>query len=102
MSLGIDDFLRMACDRKASDLQLKVGNYPYVRVNGELVPLIETKRLTAEDTLGLALSMMTNRQKQKIKENAELDIAYGVASLGRFSCNCFQHRSSIAIAIRII
>ena len=50
MSLNIDDLLRMACERKASDLHLKVGNFPYVRVNGELVPLIETKRLTAEDT----------------------------------------------------
>jgi twitching motility protein PilT len=80
MSLSIDDLLRMACERKASDLHLKVGNYPYLRVNGSLVPLLETKRLTAEDTLGIALSMMTNRQKQKFKENAELDMAYGVAA----------------------
>jgi twitching motility protein PilT len=102
MSLGIDDLLRMACDRKASDLHLKVGNYPYVRVNGELVPLIETKRLTAEDTLGIALGMMTNRQKQKFKENAELDMAYGVAGLGRFRCNFFQQRGSIAVVLRVI
>ena len=102
MSLSIDDLLRMACDRKASDLHLKVGNYPYVRVNGELVPLIETKRLTAEDTLGIALGMMTNRQKQKFKENAELDMAYGVAGLGRFRCNFFQQRGSIAVVLRVI
>jgi len=102
MNVNIDELLRLACARKASDLHLKVGNYPYVRVNGELVPLIETKRLTAEDTLGLALSMMTNRQKQKFKENAELDIAYGVAGLGRFRCNFFQQRGSIAIALRVI
>jgi len=81
---------------------LKVGNYPYVRVNGELVPLIETKRLTAEDTLGIALGMMTNRQKQKFKENAELDMAYGVAGLGRFRCNFFQQRGSIAVVLRVI
>ena len=55
MSTSIDDLLKIACERKASDLHLKVGNYPYVRVDGELVPLIETKRLTAEDTLGIAL-----------------------------------------------
>ena len=102
MSLNIDDLLRMACERKASDLHLKVGNYPYVRVNGELVPLIETKRLTAEDTLGIALGMMTNKQKQKFKENAELDMAYGVAGLGRFRCNFFQQRGSIGIVLRVI
>src|SRR2546426_4757881 len=102
MSVSIDDLLRMACGRKASDLHLKVGNYPYVRVDGELVPLIETKRLTAEDTLGIALGMMTNRQKQKFKENTELDMAYGVAGLGRFRCNFFQQRGSIAIVLRVI
>ncbi len=102
MSTNIDDLLKIACERKASDLHLKVGNYPYVRVDGELVPLIETKRLTAEDTLGIALGMMTNRQKQKFKENAELDMAYGVAGLGRFRCNFFQQRGSIAIVLRVI
>ena len=102
MSLNIDDLLRMACERKASDLHLKVGNFPYVRVNGELVPLIETKRLTAEDTLGIALGMMSNKQKQKFKENAELDMAYGIAGLGRFRCNFFQQRGSIAIVLRVI
>jgi twitching motility protein PilT len=102
MSTSIDDLLKIACERKASDLHLKVGNYPYVRVDGELVPLIETKRLTAEDTLGIALGMMTNRQKQKFKENAELDMAYGVAGLGRFRCNFFQQRGSIAVVLRVI
>jgi twitching motility protein PilT len=102
MSLSIDELLRMACERKASDLHLKVGNFPHVRVNGELVPLVETKRLSAEDTLGIALGMMTNRQKQKFKENAELDMAYGVAGLGRFRCNFFQQRGSIGLVLRVI
>jgi len=102
MSANIDDLLRLTCERKSSDLHLKVGNYPYVRVDGELLPLLETKRLTAEDTLGIALGMMTNRQKQKFKENAELDMAYGVTGLGRFRCNFFQQRGSIAIVLRVI
>jgi twitching motility protein PilT len=102
MNANIDDLLKIACERKASDLHLKVGNYPYVRVDGELVPLVETKRLTAEDTLGIALGMMTNRQKQKFKENAELDMAYGLTGLGRFRCNFFQQRGSIAIVLRVI
>jgi twitching motility protein PilT len=102
MTISIDDLLRMACERKSSDLHLKVGNYPHVRINGELVPLVETKRLAAEDTLGIALGMMTNRQKQKFKENAELDMAYGVAGLGRFRCNFFQQRGSIGVVLRVI
>ena len=50
----------------------------------------EIPRVTAEDMLNMAFSMMSNRQKQKFKENAELDMAYGVAGLGRFRVNVFQ------------
>ena len=63
--MQIDDLLRIAVERKASDLHLKVGNYPYLRVDGALVSLTELRRLTAEDMLNMAFSMMSNRQKQK-------------------------------------
>ena len=82
--MQIDDLLRTAMERKASDLHLKVGNYPYLRVDGELVPLSDQPRISAEDMLNMAFSMMSNRQKQKFKEAAELDMAYGVAGVGRF------------------
>ena len=63
--MHIDDLLRIAMERKASDLHLKVGNYPHVRVDGELVPLTDQPRISAEDMLNMAFSMMSNRQKQK-------------------------------------
>src|SRR5260370_37995015 len=77
--MTIDELLRTACENKASDLHLKVGNYPYTRVDGELRPLTQYPRISSEDMLNMAFSMMTNRQKQKFKENTELDMAYGVA-----------------------
>jgi twitching motility protein PilT len=52
--------------------------------------------------LNMAFSMMTNRQKQKFKENAELDMAYGVAGLGRFRVNVFQQRGNIGMVLRVI
>src|SRR2546430_8719063 len=90
--MNIDDLLRVAMDRKASDLHLKVGNFPHIRVDGELVSLTDQPRISAEDMLNMAFSMMSNRQKQKFKETAELDMAYGVAGLGRFRVNVFQQR----------
>ena len=48
--------------------------------------------------LSMAFSMMTNRQKQKFKETAELDMAYGVAGLGRFRVNVFQQRGNVGMA----
>src|SRR3990172_9824636 len=100
--MHIDDLLRVAVERKASDLHLKVGNFPYLRVDGALVALGEVKRLSAEDMLNMAFSMMSNRQKQKFKESAELDLAYGVAGLGRFRVNVFQQRGNVGLVLRVV
>jgi twitching motility protein PilT len=100
--LNIDTLLRTACENKASDLHLKVGNYPYLRVDGELRALTQYTRISSEDMLNMAFSMMTNRQKQKFKENAELDMAYGVSGLGRFRVNVFQQRGNVGMVLRVI
>ena len=94
--LNIDTLLRTACENKASDLHLKVGNYPYLRVDGELRALSQYTRVSSEDMLNMAFSMMTNRQKQKFKENAELDMAYGVAGLGDFASTFFSSAATSA------
>src|SRR5512135_620193 len=98
----IDDLLKIAMERKASDLHLKVGNFPHIRLDGELVPLTDQPRISAEDMLNMAFSMMSNRQKQKFKESAELDMAYGVAGLGRFRVNVFQQRGNVGMVLRVI
>jgi len=102
MALGIDELLRRAVEQKASDLHLKVGNHPYLRVDGLLNPQTDVARVTPEEMLSMAFSMMTNRQKQKFKETAELDMAYGVAGLGRFRVNVFQQRGNVGMVLRVI
>ena len=100
--MNIDDLLRVACESKASDLHCKVGNYPYIRVDGELASLTQFPRISSEDMLNMAFSMMTNRQKQRFKEETELDMAYGVAGLGRFRVNVFQQRGNVGMVLRVI
>jgi len=100
--MNIDDLLRLAIERKASDLHLKVGNHPYLRIDGHLGALTDKPRISPEDILSMAFSMMTNRQKQKFKETAELDMAYGVAGLGRFRVNIFQQRGNVGMVLRVI
>src|SRR4249919_909034 len=102
MALSIDDLLRRAVENKSSDLHLKVGNHPYLRVDGLLAPITDVPRVTPEEMLSMAFSMMTNRQKQKFKETAELDMAYGVAGLGRFRVNVFQQRGNVGLVLRVI
>jgi len=102
MALIIDDLLRRAVEQKASDLHLKVGNHPYLRIDGILIPQTDVARVSPEEMLSMAFSMMTNRQKQKFKETAELDMAYGVAGLGRFRVNVFQQRGNVGMVLRVI
>ena len=102
MSMSVDDLLRRAVENKASDLHLKVGNHPYLRIDGQLAPQADYSRITPEEMLSMAFSMMTNRQKQKFKETAELDMAYGVAGLGRFRVNVFQQRGNVGMVLRVI
>ncbi len=100
--MNINDLLKIAVDRKASDLHLKVGGHPVIRVDGELTPLAELKRLMQEDTIAMAFSIMNARQKQRFKEELEIDIAYSVPGLGRFRCNVFQQRGAVGLVLRVI
>jgi twitching motility protein PilT len=70
----IDDLLRMAMSFGASDLHLRAGSTPVIRVNGELRPLAGVPKLNQDETLEMAFSMMSNRQKQHFKEVFEVDL----------------------------
>src|SRR5437667_5563008 len=102
MPLKIDDLLITASGHLASDLHLKAGSFPVMRIGGELHPIADAPRLSPEDTLDMAFGMMSNRQKQKLKEVSEVDIAYSVKSLGRFRANIFQQRGAVSIVLRVI
>jgi twitching motility protein PilT len=101
-SLTIDTLLRTACEVKASDLHLKVGNFPYVRVDGELRALTQYPRVSPEDMLDFAFSIMTNRQKAKFRDNTEVDMPYGIPGLARFRANIFQQRGNVGMVFRVI
>ncbi len=100
--MNINDLLKIAVERKASDIHLKVGSHPIIRVDGQLEPLQDLKRLMQEDTVAMAFSIMNARQKQRFKEELEIDIAYSVPGLGRFRCAIFQQRGSVGLVLRVI
>lgn len=102
MPVKIDDLLRFAISHGASDLHLKVGSFPFMRIAGELHPVADAARLKPEDTLDMAFTMMSNRQKQRFKEVSECDIGYGVEGLGRFRANIFQQRGTVSVVLRVI
>jgi twitching motility protein PilT len=87
--------------RNASDLLLKVGRPPTVRVNGELHAL-EMQPVKPEDLKMLAEQVMTPRQVKEFAEKKEADFAIGVPGVGRFRTNIYQQRGTLAFAFRAI
>ena len=83
-------------------MHLKVGCFPHLRINGELVPLGDQGKLDKEDSLMMAFSIMNNKQKERFRDQAEIDLGYGVRGLGRFRVNVFQQRGQVSAAIRAI
>ena len=100
--MNIDDLLRGAVAKGASDLHIKVGAYPMARVAGVLVPVSEEKRLMNEDTLAMGAQMMSPEQRDKFIKAQEVDLAYSVAGLGRFRVNIFQQRGTMGMVLRVI
>ena len=87
--------------RNGSDLLLKVGRHPTVRLNGELTAL-EMQPLKPEDLKLLAEQIMTPRQVKEFAEKKEADFAIGVPGVGRFRTNIYQQRGTLAFAFRAI
>jgi twitching motility protein PilT len=100
--MKLDDLLRTATAAGASDLHLKAGSYPMMRVHGTLVPASEERRLERDDTETMVNQMLSDAQQEKFKERLDLDLAYSVAGLGRFRCNVFQQRGTLGFVLRVI
>jgi twitching motility protein PilT len=100
--VDLKKILTLAIQRGASDVHLKVGLPPILRIHGRLVPVTGEKRLMPEDTREIAFSIMGERQKEKFRVANEVDLAYGISGLGRFRVNIFSQRDSIGLVLRTI
>ncbi|CAN5705948.1 type IV pilus twitching motility protein PilT [soil metagenome] len=100
--MHINELLQAAVTGGASDLHLKVGSYPMMRVNGTLVLASEQKRLEKPDTAAFANALLGPELRQKFEVSREVDLAYSVPGLGRFRCNVFQQRGTIGVVLRVI
>jgi twitching motility protein PilT len=100
--LEINELLKIAVAQNASDLHIKVGSPPILRIAGELMPLTSENRLTQQDAMQIAFTVMSPGQREVFKKKNEIDLAYSVPGLGRFRCNVFLQRGTIGIVFRII
>jgi twitching motility protein PilT len=99
--MHVNDLLKVSVERGASDMHLKAGGYPMMRVRGQLAPLSQ-ERLTHEDMAAILQTVLPTESREKFKEAREMDLAYSVAGLGRFRCNAFQQRGTLGMTFRVI
>jgi twitching motility protein PilT len=100
--MDINELLKKANSLDASDLHIKVGSPPIVRIYGELAPLTSEKKVSNEDAVKIATTVMNATQTEMFKRKNDIDLAYSVPGLGRFRCNIFMQRGTIGLVFRVI
>src|SRR4051812_9625234 len=93
--------LQQMIHNNASDLHLKVGRPPTLRVDGHMTPL-ELAPLKQEDLRSLAEQIMAPRNIKEFSDMKESDFALAVPGIGRFRVNAYQQRGTIAYAFRTV
>lgn len=99
--MGLDDILKQAVEKGASDVHLKVGVQPVIRRNGTLRPLnMKDKPLEAEELVAMARQIMDASQWERFEKDHSIDLAYGIAGVGRFRASIFMQRGTVRLVIR--
>jgi len=99
MEKTIQELLKIAFERDASDLHITTNIPPRIRVHGSLISL-DHPPLTPVETKSLVYSLLTDRQKKMFEEKLELDFSFGIKDVGRFRANIFMQRGAVAGAFR--
>ena len=102
MKGNILDLIRLADKRRASDLHLVVGFPPFLRVVGDIDPLVDAEPVQPEDARSALVDLTTPEEREEFYRTLELDFGYNVAGVGRIRCNAAQQRGSISLAIRLL
>ena len=99
--MNLKQMLVEMLNRKASDLHIRVGIRPHLRVNGRLEQ-IATDPITIDRMDQVVGQILNERQLERFQRKNEMDLALSVAKLGRFRINLFRQRGTTGVAIRAV
>jgi len=100
--MELNEILAIAVKAKSSDIHIRAGLVPIVRIDGKLRPIPNAPRLAPEVVRSMVLAIMNERQRKQFEDNFEVDLSYGVPGLGRFRINVYSQRGTVAMAMRSI
>ena len=101
MDFSMEDLMQICVDEGASDLHIRVGLTPVVRIHGSLTPL-DTEPITPEDAIALMNSITTEEERAEVEKDGGADFAYAYKDLARFRVSVFRERGNIGIVCRQI
>lgn len=102
MVMMLDEWLKKIVEVKASDLHLKSGRPPLMRLKGDLLPFQNSDPLTTEEVQKQLYSVTNSSQQRKLEEEKELDFSFQIHGCGRFRGNIFYQRGTISAVFRAI
>lgn len=98
----LKDLIANVIKQSGSDLHFSEGRHPTIRIDGELLPLVNKPPLTKEDTVGLLKVLINEDQFKKFQETNELDFAYQNSDGSRFRGNAFLQQGKTGVVLRLI
>lgn len=100
--MDINELLKNASQLNASDIHIKVGSQPVLRIDGKLLPQTTYSIITQQDARDIAMKVMGDRQKELFEKTHDTDFSYSISGVGRFRCNAFLQRGSVGLVFRVI
>jgi len=98
----MDDLLNMSIDHRASDLHITSGVPPIIRVDGELMPLMDFESITPPEAQRAVYDIMTADQVQRFETNLEIDFSYAMGARARVRVNVYKDKGTVAATLRLI
>ncbi len=97
--LDLDQLLRHAVERGASDVHIKVGSSPFIRIDGRL-ERVDLGTVSPVETERIAFAIMPKQRAEEFIGSSDADFAYSVSGLGRFRVNVMRQRGSVGLVLR--
>ena len=100
--MEMEELLKLLIDKGASDLHLRVGTPPVLRIDGRLVLQDDLLPVTCDDVLRMFEQITIQEQRDTFFRDKELDFAYALGQLARFRINVMWQRKTMSIACRVV
>ncbi len=98
---GFEQLIRIAAEKRASDLHISCGIPPTGRIDGKLIPITDIA-MTPEMIWHVIEGIISPAQKEILKEYGEVDFAYSIDGVGRYRINAFNQQGTFAVAARLL